>query len=375
MYVLDLNPTYLAMQKTALPESTQFSLKKLCPYMTQPVEMTMNPRADSMPVISWQLAMQIQECRKNHSELKAIRFQAVDDKEGSNGWPVRLDGFDKIVPGKLLLLTANLKRGLGDMILLQPILRAQAENLRKLGWQDRLGLSSSAGFRDLFYGHAFIDEFLTEIPFMRDICKYDYFMEYGISLERMKSLIGIVDWDEIDLKIEIKLPQICDTIARQRFTSDNPKIFLHWESFDKQRTLPFDWFRNLLQEFEGVEFYCSLFGNKNSGELFPGGPKNLWPNENSLRDLFITLKSMDAVVTTNTGIAHAAAALGTPTIVIFSGRLYGWGDYWPRQYKRLYPAMQTIGLEENLVLPPQEIQAQMLDMLREMIPAHELVAA
>lgn len=343
--------------------------------MTQPIEIKMDSDSDSMPVLSWQLAMQIQQCRKDHSELKGIRFQTVDEKEGSNGRPVRLERFDKIKPGKLLLLTANLKRGLGDMILLQPIFRAQAECLHGLGWAGKLGLSSSSGFRDLFYGQDFVDEFLTELPYMSDICKYDYFMEYGTSLDRMKSLIGIVNWDEIDLKIDIKLPRICDRIAKQRFTSDHPKVFLHWESFDKQRTLPFDWFQNLLQEFAEVEFYCSLFGNELSGELFPGGPKNLWRNENSLRDLFITLKSMDAVVTTNTGIAHAAAALGTPTIVIFSGRLYGWGDYWPKHYKRLYPTMQTIGLEENLTLTSKEIQTQMIDKLHKIIPARELIAA
>ena len=367
MYVLNFNPSFPALQ-SLLANTSSFSLQALCPYMTQPIEMKVQTEREAKPVICWQLAMQIQECRKDQPALKAFRFETLEEKNGYCGGPARIESFDKTPPGKLLLMTANLKRGLGDMMLLQPILRAQAAKLRSLGWEDKISISSSTGFRDLFDGQNFIDSFVSERPRFGDVCKCDYFMEYGISLDRMKARIGIVEWDEIDLKVDLRLPESALELGKKRFPGDRPKIFLHWEAFDDQRTLPFDWFKSILNDFPDVEFYCTLYGNNEGGELFPDGPTNLWPTEKSITDLFITLKSMDAVVTTNTGIAHVAAALGTPTIVIFSGRLYGWGDYWPKQHKNLYPAMQTIGLDENLTLTPAGIQKQMVDKLKAIIP-------
>lgn len=375
MYVLNFNPSCQALQSPLLSNKSSFTLQDLCPYMTQSIELKAQEDFDSMPVISWQLAMQIQDCRKKHPALKAFRLEALEERNGFSGGPGRIESFNKKKPGKLILMTANLTRGLSDMILLQPIMRAQAATLKKLGWQDKFSVSGSSGFRDLFYGQAFCSEFLPEIPAFKEFRQFDYFMDYGISLDRMKSLIGIVEWEEIDLRVVLKLPSHAASESRKRFPSDRPKIFLHWEAFDKQRTLPFDWFKPIVENFDEVEFYCALYGNPDGGEIYSGGPVNLWPAEKSLSDLFVTLKSMDVVVTTNTGIAHAAAAVGTPTIVIFTGRLYGWGDYWPRQHNRLYPSMQTIGLEENLTLTPAEIQRQMMQKLKALIPKRELAAA
>lgn len=375
MYILNLNPTYLAMQTSPLPDAAQFTLEKLCPYMTQSIEIHMFPRPETMPIVSWQLAMQIQECRKDHPELRAFRFHTISADESKKWGFTKIENFEHLPPGRLLLLMANLRRGLGDMMLLLPILRAQAKRLRALGWEGNFSISTSTGFRDLFYQQDFVDEILPEMPTLNDICRFDYVMEYGISLERMKSLIGIIDWNEIELCVGLNPPAAWQSTAARRFPGERPKVFLHWDSFDRQRTLPIDWFESVIREFDGVEFYCSLFGNITSGELFPGGPVNLWPKERGLKDLIVTLKAMDAVVTTNTGIAHVAAALDTPTIVIFNGRLYGWGDYWPRQYRRLYPSIIPIGLEENLRLTPEEIQQQVIEKLSQLIPVRELVPA
>ena len=376
MYVLNFNPSYHALQSPDLSDKSSFSLRDLCPYMLQQIEL--KPHADlaDRPVTSWQLAKQLQDCRKKLSTLKAFRLENLDAHKGSHRGPERIETFEGKDPGKLVLMTANLKRGLSDMILLQPIIRQQAKRLQKMGWKDKFSISVSSGFDDLFYGQKYFDRLLPEMPTFGEISKFDYHMEYGISLDRMKSLADISEWEEIDLHVELKLPAKAISAGKKRFASENPKIFLHWEAFDTHRTLPFDWFKPVVDQFKDCDFYCTLFGKQHqSGEIYENGPVNLWPEEKSILDLFITLKSMDVVVTTNTGIAHASAALGTPTIVIFSGRLYGWGDYWPKQHKSLYPTMHTIGLEENLKSTTKEIQKRIIEKVEMLIPEHELAAA
>lgn len=374
MYALLMNPTYLAMQGGMLPDAASFSLQRLCPYMTQQIEVKMYPGPESIPVMSWQLAKQIQECRKDHPELKAFRMQKLEDVQGESGCPVRLEGFENVTPGRLLMLTANLRRGLGDMLLMQPIFRAQAGDLRQRGWTGKVSISGAEAFRDLFEGLPFVEEYLPEMPNLNEIYRFDYFLEYGMALGRMRKLLGTPEWSDIDLRIRLPITAEMRLDAQQRFPGNRPKIFLHWNSFDKDRTLPMDWFDGVLREFENAELYCALHNDDRPGEIFPGGPVNLWPEEKTLKDLFVILAAMDAVVTTNTGVAHVSAALGRPTIVIFSGRLYGWEDYWPDFHEQLYPTMQPIGLQENLGLSAEEIQARILEKLRVILPAVAVTA-
>lgn len=373
MYILSFSQAFLAAHTESSTESMPFTLAQINPYMTQPIQVKLEPEAEKTHIVSWQLANQIQGSRKSLPGLKGLRIQKQYDETGATK-PVRIDRFDRVAPGRVLLLTANFKRGLSDIILLQPILRAQAAKLKKMGWEGKLSISSSNEFRRLFHGQGFIDQFLPELPYLEDVRKYDYYMEYGISLDRMKALLSISNWDEIDLEIRLQLPKQAKDKWKEHFRSKSKKVFLHWDSFDKQRRLPVDWFKSIMTKFREVEFYCSVYNNPTHGEIFPGGPVNLWPYEQDKDDLFVILKHMDAVVTTNTGIAHVAAGLGRPTIVIFSGRLYGWDDFWPAHHQRLYPTMHPVGLAENLTLSPEEIQEKVIHKLKMQLEMFEPAA-
>ena len=364
MYILKLNSSFLAQQGSSQQSmSASFNMSHLSPYMTQNVEMKLHPEPLEVPVVNWQLSKQIQERRKEFPELKAFRMNKYNEDEEEEKRPHKLKNFSNKEPGSVLLLMANMKRGLGDMILLQPVYRAQARRLKKMGWSGQLGISSSNEFQHLFYGQDFLGDFLPEMPSLKSVMNYDYVLEYGMSLERMKSLLDIGSWDEIDLRVQLKVPSVIGGKWQNHFQGSSKRIFLHWGSFDPQRQLPANWFNNIVDNFPDAKFYCSLFNNNTQGAIFPGGPENLWAYENNLLDLFQIIDQMDAVVTTNTGIAHLSAALGKPTIVIFSGRLYGWTDFWPMHHEQLYPTMQPVGLKEHLQLPVEVIFKQVNEKL------------
>ncbi len=363
MYGLTLDATYLALHTRRIPDVANFTLEKLCPYMTQPIEVRLYPDGAQIPVVSWQMARQFEQNKQNHPELGAFRLLPLKREEG---WPVPrlIDGFDGLTPGRLLLLTANMRRGLGDMVLLMPIFRAQAQRLKQLGWPQKLSISSSNDFSALFYGQSFLDTFLPECPGLYQVMAFDYTIEYGLNLARMQHFIGIRDWHEIDLEVKLYVPQ--ERIARwDALLPEQPRVFVNWASFDAKRSLSASIFASIKQAYPDFAYFTSLHKNPQPGEIFPGGPVNLWPQQTDLLDLLALLANMDVVITTNTGIAHVAAGLGKPTLVIFSGRLYGWDNYWPDLHSYLYPTMHPIGLQEKLGLTEHEIEQQILAKLEQ----------
>ncbi len=332
-----------------------FSFSRLNSYMTQEIDVSHHNRAgQNMPVINWHFAKQLQERRKSDMALKSCKLSALDVSEHPEA-PKRIYSLRKPPSDNIVFLTANLERGLSDIILFQPILRAFSEKLKAEGLPGKIHISGSNEFRHLFYKQDYLDEFLPEAPTLETLSKYDYFMEAGIKLERLKTIACVSDWSEIDLRAKINLPPGVTERWIERFKGNKPRVFLHWHAFDSKRILPIEWFKTIVEQFPNADYYCSIYGEKNDGEIYPGGPVNLWPHEENILDLFGALSCMDAVVTTNTGIAHAAGAIDRPTITIFTGVLYGWGDFWPNHHKELYPSLQPIGLSENLSLPPEDI--------------------
>ena len=366
MYGITLDSTHLLMTLGQIPDSATLCLEDANPYMTQRMTVYFAPENGRIPVLSWQLAYQLDRQRQHHPGLRHFRFVPLSREEG---WPVprKLDSFDDVPPGRVLFLLANLKRGLGDMLLLMPILKAQAKSLEQRGWPSQIGVSSAKRFEPLFYQRSFVDRVLPECPLLSDVIHFDYVVEYGMHIYRMKHLVGVHDWREIDLRVELQVPPDIIDYWRKEIPEDGIKIFFNWLSSDSKRSLSLDHFKAIKAAFPEAMYYTSQRGNPTLGELFPGGPYNLSPKERHLTDLFGILSQMDIVITANTGVAHVAAALGKPTIVIFTGRLYGWEHYWPDLYPYLYPTMYPIGLEEGLQIDldslPRKIQQHLETIL------------
>ncbi len=368
MYGIALNTTELLMQLGQIPDTATLCLEDACPYMTQKMTIHFAPEDAQIPVLSWQLAHQLEPHLQNHPSLRFFRLVPISQEQG---WPVplKLKTFDGVPPGRVLFLMANLKRGLGDMLLLMPILRAQAKSLEERGWPSQISISSANKFKPLFYRQPFVDSLFPECPLLSDVINYDYVIEYGLHIHRMKHLVGVQDWREIDLRVELHVPDEVIERWHSEFPGDRIKIFFNWISSDKKRSLSLDYFQAVKAAFPDARYYTSQVKNFKYGELFPGGPFNLFPKEKSLLDLFGILSQMDIVITANTGIAHIAAALGKPTIVLFTGRLYGWEGYWPDLHRELYPTMYPIGLEEDLQLDPETLPTKIRHQVETILAA------
>lgn len=151
---------------------------------------------------------------------------------------------------------------------------------------------------------------------------------------------------------------------------NDKNIFVNWSSFDRQRSQNNEYFAEIKAHYPQASYFTSAFQNPVAGELFPGGPLNLWPQGKSLTDLCAILSCMDLVITTNTGIAHVAAALGIPTITLFTGRLYCWEGYWPDLHTAFYPSMMPIGLTEDFKiaqLSESELQVSIFEKMQEIL--------
>ena len=344
MYGLTLNLPWLVSKLAQnIPESAELTLDKFCPYMTQTITVRQQLDPESMPVFSRRLAGQFAQQQEKIPQLHIFRLQELRPEDG---WPLPLyvDHFDGLPPGRVLLQTTDFLRGMGDMILMLPILRAQAKRLAELGICEGIGISCASRFMPLFYGQDFVTEVLPECPSLAQMARYTYTTDFGLSMQRMRDLCGLESWEQTDLLARLYIPQDIEEKWQRFFTGTGQKIFINLTSFDPERSAPDSLYERLRTEFSEAEFYASIYKNNTRGELFPGGPVNLWPLEESFFDMCGIVSQMDIVVTANTGLAHVAAALGKPTIVYFTGTLHGWDDYWPDHFEKLYPTMRAVGL-------------------------------
>ncbi len=363
MFSMTLDPIVLAGMSGVMPDVAELTFERLCPYMTQPVTVRLYPEPGDLPVASYQLAKQLSEAKKNTPELRLFRFEELKNE---SGWPVPViikNDFSELKPGKVLLLNANLRRGLGDFLLIFPALQALANRFRQSGWPLQFGISTNSGFAGLLYGKKWVTEILPEFPSVHQVMAYDYVLEYGLHIDRMKDLAYLADWQQTDLRIKISAPPHAQQKWQEFLSSREQKIFVNWASFDRRRSQSAEEFAALRAEFPQAKFYTSAFQNSQHGDLFPGGPENLWPHGKSLEDLCAILSFMDLVITTNTGVAHVAAALDIPTITVFSGCLYSWDNYWPDFYGAFYPSMQPVGLTADFKIADiskEEMQRQVI---------------
>ncbi len=361
MYTLTLNlPWLMSKKRWGFDEELEFSLEKLCPYMTQKMIVGQQLDPDTMPIFSNRLAYQFAKHQEKIPQLQMFKLLKLNPEDG---WPLPLfvENFDDLPPGRVLLLLTDFLRGMGDMVMMLPILRAQAKRLAEAGICERISISCSSKFMPFFYGQDFIDEVLSEVPTLPQVAQYAYTTEYGLSMQRMLSLCGLNSWSEADLRVRLFIPPAIEEKWQKRIMGDRLRIFVNLHSFDPARSVPDSLFDRLRTAFPEADFYASIFKNKTQGELFPGGPVNLWPQEQSLFDMCGIIDQMDMVITANTGTAHVAAALGKPTIVYFTGSMRGWNDYWPDQLDSLYPSMLPVGLgrEED-----KEAQDQLGEVVR-----------
>ena len=366
MFSMSLNPTMLAAATGSMPDTAELTFERLCPYMTQKVAVKLVPDPQHLPIASYQLAKQLTDAKKNTPDLRIFQF----DELRENMPTIIKNDFSDLRPGKVLLLNANLRRGLGDFLLLLPLMRALSNRFRIRGWSDQFGISTNSEFAPLLYGKEYIQEILPEFPNIDRVLHYDYVLEYGLHVDRMRDLAQINDWREIDLNISITPPLEFRKQWQPFFSYAKKKVFINWSSFDRRRSQSTNSFAEIKEQFPDAAFYASAFQNQQEGELFPGGPYNLWPKGKSIADLIAVLSFMDVVITTNTGVAHAAAALGIPTITLFSGRLYCWEGYWPDKYKEFYPSMVPIGLTEDYKiaeLTEEEMTKKVIAKLHELL--------
>ncbi|KAA3656212.1 MAG: hypothetical protein DWQ10_15900 [Calditrichaeota bacterium] len=261
MFSISLNPAVLAATTGGMPEAAELSFERLCPYMTQKITVKLCPDAQHLPVASYQLAKQLSEAKKNTPDLRIFQFDEL-----KNDMPMIIkNSFDGLKPGKILLLNANLRRGLGDFLLLLPLMRALANRLRIRGWNGKFSISTNSEFAALLHGKDYIEDILPEFPNIEQILHYDYVLEYGLHVDRMKDLAEINDLRDIDLRVNIA--PIPEKLARwQSFLSTHKKkIFINWSSFDRRRSQSNENFADLKAEFPDSLFYTSAFQNHTSG--------------------------------------------------------------------------------------------------------------
>ena len=370
MYAMTLDPVALLSSKAANADTAHLSFERLCPYMTQRITVKLYPDAETMPVANWQLAKQLTDAKQNNADLRYFRFEDLNNDRGWTVPKLLIEDFSSMQPGRLLLLTANLRRGLGDLLMVFPAFQALSNRLKEIGWDPQFAISTNREFIPLFYGKDYVLDLLPEFPTITELNSYDYVLEFGVHPKRMRTLANLKSWTDTDLRIRLDVPPKLLSHWQSRLHLDQKKIFVNWRSFDRQRTLDDAFYFRIQKKYPDAAYFTSAFRNEQPGELFPGGPINLWPEGKSLLDLAAILANMDVVITTNTGAAHVAAALGIPTITLFTGRLYGWSDYWPNYYHEFYPTMYPIGLSENfdlLELSPEEMQDKIMEKLGEII--------
>jgi len=249
--------------------------------------------------------------------------------------PVPIDNAG-ILEGKKILI--YLFSGWGDLILMQPAFEALYSKYAANGSPPQVTIACNWVDNFPYPDAPFIDNIRTNIMTLKDFCTYDAIINL-MPLNHQKSM----DRSMLERSLEImslspaelqscsphlyprpekvsKIRPVTDNIRRE---SGKGILYLNWKSRlphkDAAPALFFDIARMLKDRYTSVLFKDQAFSRIMQSEISVARAPimNLSHLINDFHDTIAALSLCDAFVSVDTGIVHAAGALGIPGVALF----------------------------------------------------------
>jgi len=264
--------------------------------------------------------------------------------------PQLYDGTQDLCGKRVLILMQN---GWGDTILIQPALRAFYEKAISSGGAPRITLGCNWIHNFPYPCVPYIQEVRPNILTLKELCSFDLLVDL-IPVNHQRSLNkSMKDLCLESLKLNGKdkknttpfifpdkdrVARIKQVISRLRMETGKKLLCVNWKSRfhhkNAQPSLFFEIVRKLSKEYQAVLFKdapeVKIMQEEIDASHVP--VKNLSHLINDYHDTVAALSLVDAFISVDTGIVHAAGALGVPGVALF-------GPFPPETHIADYPSI------------------------------------
>jgi len=264
--------------------------------------------------------------------------------------PEIYDGRQDLGGKRVLILMLN---GWGDMIHIQPALRAFYEQAKSLVAPPRITLGCNWVHNFPYPGVPFVHDVLPNIMTLKELSEFDLLINLiPVNHQRskhksMKDLcLEVMKLNGEDQKTF--LPSIAPDTARvarfkpvlEQIKADTGKkiLYVNWKSRfphkNAQPSLFFEAVKELSKDYQAVLFKDAEPAKIMQQEIDANDcpVMNLSYLINDYHDTIAALSLMDAFVSVDTGVVHAAGALGVPGVALF-------GPFPPETHVSDYPSV------------------------------------
>ncbi len=264
--------------------------------------------------------------------------------------PEVFDGSQNLRKKKVLIIMVN---GWGDLILVQPAFRLLYEEIAKTGTAPRITLAGGWVENFPYLNAPYISGVRPNILTLDDLRDFDIMINLAPLNQRhtkntsMKDLY-LQEFGMAELKGKLSLPSISPDpkrVDRLRPVLDEIRsrtgkrlLYINWKSrFSHKNASPelaFEVARRLADQYHAVFFKDRFVADVMEQEVKVCGcpVQNLSHLITDLHDTVAAISLIDAIISVDTGIVHAAGALGVPGVALF-------GPFPPETHISDYPSI------------------------------------
>jgi len=285
--------------------------------------------------------MQILVVTKLHEHLFNLKsnsaislFDAVDLPANFHK-PELYDGSQNLSGRNVLMLMLN---GWGDMILIQPALRALYKKSIAQGKPCRLTIGCNWINNFPYPGVPFIHDVCPNIMTLKELCSYEIIVNLIPANYRRSYECSMRDIVLELLKIEPvyggretpclqpdpqRVGRVSPILADLRKKTMKKLLCVNWRSRFNHKNAPIHLFNTVVNNLS-AEYQAVLFKNEEDSRIMQTEINewnmpivNLSPMIHDYHDTTAALSLVDAFISVDTGIVHAGGALGIPGVALF----------------------------------------------------------
>ncbi|MFP4037986.1 MAG: glycosyltransferase family 9 protein [Desulfobacteraceae bacterium] len=247
----------------------------------------------------------------------------------------------------MLILTFN---GWGDCILVQPVYRALYEKVSETGEAPEISLAGSWVKNFPYKGASFISKIIPNHMTLDELANYDvivnlvrvneargngrsikdlYLEALGLGGEDLPPPVIVPDEERVE-----RLKPLINKIRQQ---IGKRILYLNWRSRFIHKSAPAELFFQVAEKLKG-DYQAVLFKDQEEAGIMgkeirehraPVQNLSTWIRD--LKDTVAAISLVDAVISVDTGIVHAAGALGVSCVAVFGPfSSQGHVDSYPR---------------------------------------------
>ena len=251
---------------------------------------------------------------------------------------------------KVLIVMFN---GWGDMILVQPAIRLLYEEIAKTGDAPRITLACSWVKNFPYPDAPYISDVCPNILTVGDLRDFDIMINLApLNQQRTKNIsmngLYLQEFGMAELKDKLSLPSISPDPKRVdrlrpfldeiRSRTGKKLLYINWKSrFPHKNASPelaFEIARRLADQYHAVFFKDRSVADvmEHEVKVCEAPVQNLSHLITDLHDTVAAISLVDVVISVDTGIVHAAGALGVPGVALF-------GPFPPETHIADYPSI------------------------------------